>query len=159
LSSDAPSFVSRLTGVLTGKVCVVGVGNRLRGDDAAGPLLVDRLSGNVRVACIDAGVAPENYLEKIARCDSQTVLLIDALNFGGVPGEARIFAPDDLAFRGISSHAPSLGMACEYLKLRCGARVFLLGIQPETVALGEGPSRAVLESIDRLAAAIQEATE
>lgn len=155
MSSDTHSVTELLEGIPGGNLCLVGVGNRLRGDDAAGPLLVDGLDGNIRAACIDAGVAPENYLEKIVACDPETVLFIDALDFGGAAGETRVFRPDELAVRGISSHAPSLGLACEYLKLRCGARILVLGIQPESVRLGEEPGPAILEAVKRLTAEIQ----
>ena len=49
-------------------ICIVGVGNRTKGDDAAGPTLIDLLADSASRHCIDAGIAPENYLEKIAAC-------------------------------------------------------------------------------------------
>jgi hydrogenase 3 maturation protease len=41
------------------KIVFVGVGNRFRGDDAAGPVIIDMLADRVPHA-IDAGPSPEN---------------------------------------------------------------------------------------------------
>ena len=57
------------------KLCIVGIGNRMKGDDAAGPMLIDLLDGRTKATCIDAGVAPENYLEKIVAAKPDVVLL------------------------------------------------------------------------------------
>lgn len=137
-----------------GKVCILGVGNRMKGDDGAGPVLIGRLSGRVSAECVDAGVAPENYLEKIVRMKPDTILVVDAMDFGGVPGEIRIFEPENIVGGGISTHALSLQMVCDYLKARIPVRIFLLGIQPETAAFGVGLSSEVVTSIDSLAATL-----
>ena len=60
-------FHDRLKRLLIGKVVIVGIGNSLRGDDALGPLLVERLKERVKVPCIDAGRSLENYIGKILK--------------------------------------------------------------------------------------------
>jgi hydrogenase 3 maturation protease len=141
-----------LRAILTPATVIVGVGNRLRGDDAAGVALVDRIAGRVRLACIDAGVAPENCLGKIVSLSPDTVLLVDAADFGGSAGEARVVGPADLAAGGISTHGLSLSMVSEYLRARTGARIFVVAIQPGVIALGEeGLSPAVAAAVGELA--------
>lgn len=139
---------------LTGRVCVVGVGNRLKGDDAAGPKLIDRITGHVRFICLDAGVAPENYLEKIVRFKPDTILLVDAMDFGSEPGSSRLFSADQVTGGGLSGHALSLRMACDYLQQRISVRIFVLGIQPAQVIMNGPLSGAVRTAVEKLAAGL-----
>jgi len=136
---------------LQGKVCVIGIGNRLKGDDAAGPELIDRLTGRSRFHCLDTGVAPENYLEKIVQTAPDTILLVDAMNFGGEAGSCRLFPADQITEGGLSSHALSLRMTCDYLQQRISARIFILGIQPAQVNMNRPLSEAVRAGVEKLA--------
>ena len=139
---------------LRGRLCVVGVGNRLRGDDAAGPELIDRLGGQGRLHCLDAGVAPENYLEKIVQIKPDTVLLVDAIDFGGAAGALRFLPAEQVAGGGLSSHALSLQVACDYLRQRASVRIFILGIQPAQLKLNSPLSVAVSAAVAKLALAL-----
>ena len=47
------------------KVLILGIGNRLRGDDAVGSILAERLAKKLDVPIIDEGNVPENYLAPI----------------------------------------------------------------------------------------------
>jgi len=110
----------------------------MKGDDAAGVRLIDLVTGQVQAECIDAGVAPENFLEKIVGLAPSTVLLVDATTFGGTPGEIRIFKPEEISSGGLSTHALSLQMVSDYLKARVEAQVLLIGIQPEATRTSDG---------------------
>ena len=131
---------------------ILGVGNTARGDDGAGSLLVRKLTGRIEACCIDAGIAPENFLEKIVRKKPDTVLIVDAADFGGSPGEIRLLKPDQLASGGLSTHALSLQMACDYLQLSIPVEVHLLAIQPAQTNSGKlsGPVRASLDLLINL---------
>ena len=144
-------FADDLKQNLNGKVCVIGIGNRLKGDDAAGPELIDRITGRSRFHCLDTGVAPENYLEKIVRIKPDTILLVDAMDFGGESGACRLFSADQITGGGLSSHALSLRMTCDYLQQRISARVFVLGIQPARVNMNGPLSAAVGAAVEKLA--------
>jgi len=172
---------------LKGRVCVIGIGNRLKGDDAAGPELIDRLTGRScfhpaspvspvvchrvnwlswlrriphrcsaarrrELHCLDVGVAPENYLEKIVSINPDTILLVDAMDFGGEAGTCRLFAADQITGGKLSSHALSLRMTCDYLQQRISARIFILGIQPAQLNMNRPLSAAVKAAVDKLAA-------
>ena len=137
---------------LQGQVCVIGIGNRLKGDDAAGPELIDRIAGRSRFHCLDTGVAPENYLEKIVRIRPDTILLVDAMDFGGEAGACRLFAADQVTGGKLSSHALSLRMTCDYLQQRISTRIFILGIQPAQVKMNQPLSAAVRAGVEKLAA-------
>jgi len=145
-------FTHDLKQNLQGKVCVIGIGNRLKGDDAAGPELIDRIAGRSRFHCLDTGVAPENYLEKIARIKPDTILLVDAMDFGGEAGSCRLFSADQVTGGGLSSHALSLRMTCDYLQQRISVHIFILGIQPAQVNMNRPLSEAVGATVEKLAA-------
>jgi hydrogenase maturation protease HycI len=140
------------------RLCIVGIGNRMKGDDAAGVRLIDFITGHVQVECIDAGVAPENYLEKIVGLAPSTVLLVDATTFDGTPGEIRIFTPEEISPGGLSTHALSLQMVSDYLKARVDVQVLLIGIQPETTRTSDGDlSPSVEHAVEDLARMMQDA--
>ncbi len=143
--------LDRLAEQLAGKICVVGVGNRLAGDDGAGSAVAERLARRSGGCVIDAGIAPENHLEPIVRSEPDSILLVDAVDFGGAPGSARVLDARALAPGGISTHATSLGPVLEYLRARCPARVVLLGIQPSQLRLGAALSDEVERSVERIA--------
>ena len=132
--------------------CLVGIGNRLRGDDGAGPALCDRLVGRFGGEAIDAGVAPENHLERVATSPAELVLVVDAADFGGAPGEVRILSPDEMVSGGVSTHACSPGLLVDYL---CARRdepltVVFVAVQPLD-ATGASLSPSVARGLDRLA--------
>lgn len=142
----------RLGGV-TARLAILGFGNRLWRDDGAGSVLAERLeAANPHVPIFDGGMVPENYLEKVAASKPDTILLIDATDFGGEPGEWRLFRGDDLATTGVSTHAGSPRMLAAYLEARTGANVIFLAIQPSET--GEGPelSAVVAATISYLTA-------
>lgn len=144
-------MIESLRRILKGRVCVLGVGNRIRGDDAVGSLLIDRVSPRSSFECVDAGCAPENHLERVVRYNPDTLLIVDAVDFDGRPGELRLFSHNDIGEGGLSTHALSLGMTCDYIRARgCLCQVHLLGIQPADTGLDQPLSPAVREALESL---------
>ncbi|MFH1006988.1 MAG: hydrogenase 3 maturation endopeptidase HyCI [Candidatus Latescibacterota bacterium] len=140
---------AQLETILSSHPLILGVGNTARGDDGAGSLLVRKLTGRVEACCMDAGVAPENFLEKIVRKKPDTVLIVDVADFHGNPGEIRLLDPGQLASGGLSTHALSLQMACDYLQLNIPVEIHLLAIQPAQTGSGD-LSEPVQASLDFL---------
>jgi len=131
-------------------LCILGFGNRLWGDDGAGSHLAEALRDCPGVDAIDGGFVPENHLEAVVRTKPDTILLVDAAEFGGEPGEIRLLQPDDVVLSGISTHAGSPQMLAKYLEARSGAKVFLLAIQPGDTSEGQGMSQQVASTVDEL---------
>jgi len=73
--------------IFRGKTVIVGIGNIMKGDDGAGPSVIEKIQGKVKALCIDAGTAPENYLGKIIKENPDTVLFVDAADINCLPGE------------------------------------------------------------------------
>lgn len=128
----------------------------MRGDDGAGSWLTEQISGRVAADVTDGGVAPENYLEKVVRNRPDTVLVVDAVDFGGAAGEIRLLDSTAVRAGGLSTHALSLRMAFEYLTARCSASIVLAAVQPVSVGLAQDMSGPVRASVERLAKALRD---
>jgi hydrogenase 3 maturation protease len=143
---------------------VLGVGNRLGGDDAAGPCLVDMLNQRrkkaqtdapVGIAAIDAGTAPESYTSVIRRHRPDLLVLVDAADMGLPPGTRRTIPPEKISILSFSTHHMPLSMFISYVKEFCG-RILLIGVQPERTEMGKHLSKVVRKSLTELVEAILE---
>lgn len=119
---------------LQGKVALLGVGNPLWGDDGAGPALIRRLEGRVPALLVDGGESPESYWGKIVAYRPQTVLVVDAVNWGGEPGSVALLGEVEENGAPLSTHRVSLNLLLDLLRAETRADVFVLGIQPKVVA-------------------------
>jgi len=130
---------------------ILGMGNTLRSDDAAGSLLAARIKDRVSYTVYDAGQSPENYLEKIIKEKPDTILIIDAVDLGGKPGEFRLMEARDLKTVNLfSTHNASISLAINYLKNNLQADIIILIIQPKGISFGEGLSQQISETLNRL---------
>ena len=141
---------SQLTHFIEGRVCVLGIGNRHHHDDAVGPYLAEALETRPEYDVIDAGIIPEDYIETTVKKHPDTILMVDATDFGGEPGEVRLLYPDHVKHSGVSTHAGSLRILAEFLKIRTHARIALLAVQPADVSDGKGLSAPVANTLDDL---------
>jgi len=136
---------------LTGKVIILGIGNTLRSDDAAGSALASRLEGKVPFAVYDSGANPENYLEKIAKEKPDNLVIIDAADFGGKPGEFRAIEAEELKTVNLfSTHNASISLLTNYLQSQIKVDIIILIIQPKSIAFGDQLSPQVAEAISKL---------
>ena len=141
---------------LKGKVLLIGAGNTLRGDDGAGPAVVALLEGKVKAGLLDVGEVPESYFSRILAEGADTIVLLDAADFGASPGDLAVLETEDMAGCSLSTHQIPLDLFFRYLKDSSHAEMFALGIQPEHVRLGEGMSPAVADSVHALAGLLQD---
>jgi hydrogenase 3 maturation protease len=155
---DPGSRIQDLASKFKGRVVMIGVGNPLKGDDGAGPFFIRGLSqicgrsrriGTVPVL-VDAGEVPENYTGAVTKAKPDTVVIVDAADFSGKPGEIKIFRAEEISGAGLATHSMSLGVFTEYLKQETGAEIFLLAIQPKAVKPGASLSKEVKSSINNL---------
>lgn len=130
------------------KVVILGVGNTLKGDDAAGPLVCECLSGRVPARVIDAGVTPENYIGSILEAAPDVLLIVDAVDFGGSPGQIRICTPDQVRRFAFSTHALSLHSLVDVIRREKKLEVYLIGIQAGRTRLGDCLSPAMREAVE-----------
>lgn len=139
------------------RTLIVGIGNILKADDGAGPLVCEQL-GRAKVSAdlIDAGTVPENYIQPIIKKAPQNLLVIDAIDFGATPGTIRIFKPDQLSSHVISTHSLSprlfVDMVCQDINID----VYFVGIQPAHLQLGQSLSQQVSLAIKELSQTLAE---
>ncbi|MHC4640970.1 MAG: hydrogenase 3 maturation endopeptidase HyCI [Planctomycetota bacterium] len=135
---------------------IVGIGNTLKGDDGAGPLVCEQLGGKICAELIDAGTVPENYIQTIIRKAPQNLLVLDAIDFGASAGTINIFKPEQLNSLAFSTHTLSprlfVDMVCQDIQVD----VYFVGIQPAQMQLGQPQSEQVNEAIQWLVGALTE---
>ena len=113
-------------------------------------------SGNKPLLDGRADPAPENLAERAARNSPRTVVLIDAADFDGEPGELRLVDPEELGWTlGGATHAPSLELLATYLKERCDARTIMLVAQPASTEFGTDISPALKGAASRAASILR----
>jgi hydrogenase 3 maturation protease len=143
---------------------VLGIGNRLGGDDAAGTCLVDMLNHrrpkaktlrSAEITAIDAGTAPESYTSVIRQHRPELLILIDAADIGLPPGALRTIPPEKISVLSFSTHHMPPSMLISYVQEFCG-KVLLIGVQPERTEVGGRLSRAVRKGMTELVEAILE---
>ena len=130
---------------------VVGVGQPLRGDDAVGPLVAERLAARFPSRVIDAGPVPESFLGPLAAEPGRPVVFIDAALTGEAPGAWVLAGPDSLARSVPDTHRASLRLLAELLS-QLGVPTWVLGIAPMTLVTGAPLSPPVARTADDLVA-------
>lgn len=140
-----------LTSILSGRVAVVGVGNEDRGDDGAGPLVVRMLADAGIEHVIDSGTSPEIDTWRLRELMPDSVLFVDAVDFGGRPGDAALLPPGDMRKTALDTHRAALSITMEYLQSELKCRCFLLAVQPKRADYGAPMSDEVRRSAARIA--------
>jgi len=136
---------------------IVGVGNTLKGDDGVGCTVCEQLKDTFADLVIDAGTVPENFIGPIINKKPEVLLVIDAIDFGGLVGEVKIFAPRELSSAAISTHTLSPRLFVDVVCKSIPVEVWFVGIQPGQTVLGEGLSSQVEEAVGEVAEMLAEA--
>lgn len=143
------------------RLAVVGIGNELNGDDAAGCMVARALrqekgAGDVHnLLVMDAGVAPENITGELRAFKPSLVIFIDAADMGEAPGIVRWITMDEIDGMSASTHRMPLSMLGQYLTLELGCDIGLLGIQPASVEMRKGLSDPVQLVVENMIKTLQ----
>ena len=121
------------------RIVLVGVGNPIRGDDAVGPTIIDLLESTPmpNVLLLNTESVPEAFTGKVEQFNPTHVLMVDAANFRGAPGETKLISGEQIGGQAISTHSLPLNIFISYIEKSLGIKVLLLGIQPLSICLGE----------------------
>lgn len=134
------------------------IGNEMRGDDAAGPIIAEKLDHEIRscpdkypkMSVVNAGTVPENYTGMIRSNQPSHIIFIDAVEMGLDPGSLRLVHQDEIANYSISTHAMPLSFMIKYLKSFSDAEIILIGIQPKNLEMFGEISEELEEGIESL---------
>jgi hydrogenase 3 maturation protease len=141
-----------IKGYLKNNTAIVGIGNTLKADDGAGPSLISRLQGKTRARLFDCGEVPENYLRPIIKSGPQTILVVDASDWGGSAGEIRLIRKEEVNPLSFSTHNASIVLFLDYLQKELPlANIFIIGVQAGSRDLAQTLSPKVEAALDELA--------
>ena len=143
---------------------MAGLGNPLMQDEGVGVRVLNALWNEAerfpRVEFEDLGAGGLSLLHAARRYD--TLIVIDCARMGEEPGTLRRFEPDEVSttkeMSGRSVHEADILQVLELARLTEDAprQVVVFGIEPETVAFGEGLSPALQEKLDEYVAAVKD---
>lgn len=149
-------LLEQLNKVLGSNTLILGIGNTLKGDDGAGPLVCEQLRGRVCAEIIDAGTVPENYIQPIVKKAPQNLLIVDAIDLGASPGTISVLMPEQLNSSVFSTHALSPRLFVDVILQNLEVDVYFVGIQPAQTTIGKSVSPAVNQAIQRLSGVLSE---
>nr|MDO8134273.1 hydrogenase maturation peptidase HycI [Candidatus Njordarchaeum guaymaensis] len=136
------------------RLLVLGVGNQLKGDDAAGIEFARQLKRRVglssEMSIIEAGVAPENFTWGVRKFHPSHILVVDAAQMGMRPGSTRIVEKGEIAGFSFSTHNLSLSFLVGYLEKEFDSEVIIVGIEPSNLEFGETISKPVMDAVELL---------
>ncbi len=131
------------------KIAILGIGNRLRGDDGSGSILAEKLSIRGMTA-FDCGIVPENFTGPLRRLSPDLLIIIDAAPMGLTPGSIRRIPLHMISdSHNFNSHSPGTENLISYLKEFINEIIFI-GIEPGSTELGEGLSPEVNKAVFEL---------
>jgi hydrogenase maturation protease len=131
----------------------VGIGNVLKCDDGIGVYIARHIKESDTIKVLVVEVSIENYIGKINGLPHDILILIDAVNFKQKPGYYSVLAPEEILDYTTNTHNISIQKLMGFFK----SQVLILGIQPESVSLGEKISDAVKTQADHLLEMINKA--
>lgn len=137
---------------------IIGIGNRDRGDDGAGPVLAQALARQPGIRVVESQGEPAALLELLgaAHATGESVILIDAAEFDAEPGSILDWdvaaAPLPALGGGTSTHGLGLPEALELARvlgqLPAQCRVYAIrGLDYEAGADLSAPVQAALDEL------------
>ena len=138
------------------RIAILGIGNDLRTDDGVGPYIIANIHlDNPRVMVENVGSVPEAFARPLAEFGAERVVLVDAADMRREPGHVQIVTKDRIGGIAISTHSMPLSFLMGYLEQETGGRTILLGIQPQSIAFGEGLTPRVKDAATRIIRVIE----
>jgi hydrogenase maturation protease len=146
------------------KIGVIGIGNPLRRDDGIGIVLLERLQKRKKklpgvIEYIDGGTGGLNLLYVLSRYN--TILIIDAVDFHGIPGESRMVSLEEIRSLqkpvSLSTHQSDFLNVIRLSKElhEFPYKVYIFAVQPKDVSFGSMLSAEIAQVIDTLTVALQ----
>ncbi|MHC4636214.1 MAG: hydrogenase 3 maturation endopeptidase HyCI [Planctomycetota bacterium] len=144
-------LIGQLNQLRDSSTVIIGIGNALKGDDGAGPLICRQLQEmNLGTEIINAETVPENYVQVIVKKAPDNLLVIDAIDFSAPPGSVKVFKPDQIDSFAFSTHTLSPRLFTEMIGRYIEVNVLFLGIQPAQISLGQAFSPQVEQAVNQL---------
>lgn len=120
----------------------------MKADDGLGRYVIDSITIENKIFC---GEMPENFINRIKSSGSEVIIIVDAVDFDGKPGEVVFAEAEKLDKCSLSTHSLSFSMMSKMLP---GTRIFILGAQPESLEFGKPMSSKAKQGADDIAAVL-----
>jgi len=118
------------------RTAVVGVGDADAGDGGVGPMVVDMLSKAGINTAINGGPSPELDVWRIRDLQPESVVFVDAVDFGGSPGDISLMRTEEIPEKTLDSRRCGLKTRLRCVEERLKAKCFLVAVQPDHVRPG-----------------------
>ena len=153
-----PDLREQIEKCLQGRVCIMGLGNVDYGDDGFGVRLAERLEAGGLPGVIVAGTMPERFIGGMEHNSYDCLLFLDSAEFGGAPGSVVFLNSEEMAarFPQISTHKISLGLLAKWVEENGNTKVFLLGVQPESLKTADELTPTVQATLEVLSGLMNE---
>jgi hydrogenase 3 maturation protease len=150
-----PGLREQLEQCLTGRVCLMGLGNVDYGDDGFGVRLAADLAASGLPEgwqAVVAGTTPERVIGRPVANGCEHLVFLDAVEFGGAPGSAVFLDSKEVAarFPQVSTHKISLALLGLWAESNGTTRAWLLGVQPESLNAGQPLTTTMQETLEAL---------
>ncbi|MFW5772138.1 MAG: hydrogenase 3 maturation endopeptidase HyCI [Phototrophicaceae bacterium] len=144
-----------------GRVAVLGVGQELRGDDAAGlaviRALIQGLPPTDNLLLLDTGPSPEAFTGSLRQFGPDWVLFVDAADMDAEPGAVAWVSDEAITGLSASTHTLPVSVMAKYMLAEFGCKIALLGIQPQQTELDAPLSAPVTQAVAAVTAAFEQA--
>jgi len=139
------------------KKLILGIGNHLRSDDAAGSIVARKLK-LLGFTSIDAEFMPENYIGVIRKHKPEKIIIVDTCTMALPPGSVRTIPLHKIHGGIVTTHSMPLSAVIQQLR-EITPKIMLIGIQPETIEVGDTVSEAVTNAINQIVTTISNGEE
>lgn len=139
------------------KIAILGIGSELRADDAAGVITVKALDKklkqnklNKHCKVFNGETAPENLTGEIKKFKPSHLIIIDAIDCEGKPGDIAIIDFEKTQGISFSTHRFPVKILADYIYQSVGCKTILIGIKPKTMEFNQPMSKVVEKSVASL---------
>jgi len=127
-----------------GRILFVGIGNVLKMDDGVGVYISQQIRNTGRRTALTVETGIENYIGKINSLNPDILVLIDCVDLKSSAGTYKLLTLNQIQDLTFNTHNISLKKLADFFSMP----IYILGIQPEKVDLGENISYLVKNIAD-----------
>jgi hydrogenase 3 maturation protease len=102
------------------------------------------------VLLLNTETVPEAYTGAVTDYQPTHVLILDATNFNGKPGEAQLIPVEKIGGTAVSTHSLPLTIFASYIQKTLNTKVTLLGVQPKIIDFGAEISPEVKSAAEEI---------
>lgn len=145
------------------RLAILGIGNELNADDAAGVLVARQINARLDPAEVnppgslwvaEVGPSAESFTGPLRRFAPDLVVLVDAAELHEPPGTILYFDWREAQGLSASTHTLPPSMLAQFLTRELGCEVVLVGIQVKSLDLDSPVSAEVLRAVDEVSAGL-----